>query len=121
MYLLNNVNYSKIYQIHEKINKKVYFKWNWVYLSRRPYKILSEDVYKKWNDMKFENTSIIVPNWYDAYLKTYYGDYMEPVVREWWHNCRYSVDVPYNDIIKWFDKNKSNYDNYNNCSNLFLL
>ena len=117
----NKINYSRIYQIHENISKKVIFKWENVYSAGFPYRFYSKSMYNKSHDVKFENTSINIPDWYDVYLKKAYWDYMKPVIYEWWHNCRYSVEKSYKDIIKSFNKNKSNEDNYNSCKDLFVL
>lgn len=111
----------KIFKLHEYLSKKVFFKWDKIYIWWRPYKLFNKNIFNKSHDVKFENTTICIPNWYDEYLKQVYGDYTKPVIRPWGHNCWYSVDKTYKDIIKTFDKSKSNEENYNNCKDLFVL
>lgn len=120
-YIFKKIDYAKIYQMREKISKTTLFKWKNIYTAAIPYRFYPEDIYDKSHDCKFENSTICIPDGYDVYLKIAYWDYMTPVIFQWWHNCRYSVDKPYKDIIKLFDKSKSNEDNYKDCKCLFLL
>ena len=115
------IDYSKVFKIHEAIAKKVILKWEKVYSAGFPYRFFPNNTYNKSHDVKFENTLISIPDGYDTILKIAYWDYMKPVIYQWWHNCRYSVEKSYKDIIKYFDKNKSNEDNYKNCKDLFVL
>ncbi len=119
--IFKKINCRKIYKIHENIAKLTFFKWNYVYNASELYLYHNENIFK-YNEYKvFENSSISVPIWYDKYLKKAYWDYIKPIIYEWWHHCRYSVDKSYKDIIKTFDKSKKNEDNYNNCKDLFVL
>ncbi len=111
----------KLLQLYDKINKKVFFKWKDVYSAWFVYRYFPKNIYDKSHTVKFENTTINIPDWYDVYLRTSYGNYMKPVISQWWHHCRYSVDESYKNIIKWFDKSKTNEDNYNNCNSLFVI
>lgn len=120
-FIFGNFNYSKIHKIHEKISKKVFFKGENIYTGRCPWIYYPKNIFDKSHNVKFENITICIPDWYDEYLKITYGDYMEPVIFPWWHNCRYSVKKSYKDIVKTFDKLKSNQENYDNCKDLFLL
>ncbi len=120
-FLFWKINYLKVYHLHEKITKKVIFKWEDLYFSRNPYKNFPKNIFDKSHEVRFECTTINVPNRYDEYLKRAYGNYNEPVVRKWWHSCWYSVDKSYKEIIKWFDSAKSNEENYKSCKYLFTL
>ncbi len=120
-FISKKVDYLKVRQLFENINKKVFFKWKNVYIGFFYNRFLHKEIYDKSHDVKFENTTICIPDWYDNYLKTVYGNYMKPIIRSWWHNCRYSVDKSFKDIIKTFDKFKTNEENYKNCNNLFIL
>ena len=120
-FTLGRINYSKLHKIHEKISKKVIFKGEDIYTGRCPWLYYPKNIFDKSHSAKFEKTTICIPDWYDEYLKITYGDYMKPVIFSWWHNCRYSVDKSYKDIIKIFDRSMSNEQNYNNCKDLFLL
>ena len=120
-YIFSWVKQSKIYQLHEKISKKVLFKGNDVYSWFYPFLFLPDKVYNNFHNVKFENTLISIPDWYDVWLKTRFNDYMTPVIYEWWHHARYSVDESYKNIIKTFDKKRLNEDNYNDCELLFTL
>lgn len=119
--IFRKIDCSKIYNIHKKISKKVFFKWNKIYTWYSSCRFFPGNVYDKSHSTNFENTTICIPDWYDKYLRPLYGDYMKPVIWKWWHHCRYSVDKSYKDIIKTFDRSKSNEDNYNNCKSLFAL
>ena len=119
-YVFRKINCKKLRQIYEKINKKVFFKWKQIYTASIIYRYYPESIYYKSHNVKFENIDICIPNWYDEYLTIAYGNYMKPIIDSW-HNCWYSVEESYKDIIKWFDKNKSDTDNYNSCKSLFLL
>ena len=120
-FIFSKIDTFKIYQLHEKIAKKLFFKSKNVYSAWFPYRFFPKNIYDEFHNVKFENTTICIPNWYDVYLKTSYGEYMKPVMDLSWHHCRYSVNKSYKDIIRPFDKNKSNEENYNNCDSLFLL
>jgi len=120
-FIFKKINTSKIYNLHEKIAKKVFFKSKNVYSAGFVYRYFPAFIYEKAHNINFENTTICIPNWYDVYLKTSYWDYMKPIIYQWWHSCRYSTEISYTDIIKWFNKSKSNEENYNNCKSLFLL
>lgn len=120
-FIFKKISCSKIYKIRENISKKLFFKWNKIYTAYCPYRFFPVDVYDKSHNEKFENTTICQPDWYDTYLKILYGDYMKPVIYQWWHHCWYSINKSYKDIIKTFDRNKSNEENYNNCKSLFVL
>lgn len=120
-FIFKKIDYAKIYEIREKISKKILLKWNNVYSAGVVNRYFPSSIYDKSHDVKFENTTINVPDWYDVYLKKAYWDYMEPVIYEWWHNCWYSLVKSYKEIIKTFDKSKTNEDNYNDCKDLFTL
>ena len=119
--IFNKCDYLKLYKIHEKLAKKVLFKWESVYLASFTNRFYPANVYNESHIWKFENTTICIPNWYDNYLKIAYWDYMTPVIREWWHNLYYSVNNSYIDVIKLFDKSKTNKENCSNCNLLFTL
>ena len=119
--IFEKINFSKVYQLHERISRKTLFKWENVWSVWFPYRFFPKKIFDKSHDVKFENTTINIPNWYDVYLKIAYGDYMKPVIFQWWHDCWYSADKSYKDIIKWFNKSKSNEYNYSNCKSLFIL
>ena len=112
---------SRLRRIYEKVTKKTIFKWKNVYNVYCTYVFFPKNIYNKSSIVKFENTTVCIPNWYDTCLKIKYGNYMKPIIDTWWHHCRYSVEESYKDIIKSFDKSKTNEDNYNNCKSLFLL
>lgn len=120
-FIFSQIDYFKVYQIHEKITRKTLFKWNEIYNWWCPYKYYPTNIFNESLEVKFENTTIYIPGWYDVYLKKAYWDYMKPIIREWWHHCRYSVTKSFKDIVKTFDRSKSNEDNYNNCEDLFTL
>ena len=120
-YIFNMVDSSKIYKIHEKIAKKVYFKSEMVYTAAFVYRFYPVSIYDKFHDVKFENTTICIPDWFDKYLRIAYWDYMKPVIWQWWHFCRYSVGKSYKDYIKHFDRFKTNEDNYKKYESLFVL
>lgn len=120
-HLLKNINCEKIWKIQDSIDKKIFYKWNDVYHWFNKYLFYPESIYKESNDVKFENTTICVPSWYHVFLKSMYNDYNKPVINKWWHKFWYSVDKSYKDIIKTFDKTKSNEENYKNCKDLFTL
>ena len=120
-YIFNGINSLNILKLHEKISKKTFFKSKMVYTAAFVYRFYPVCIYDKFHDVKFENTTICIPDWFDKYLKIAYWNYMEPVIRQWWHFCRYSVDKSYKDYVKWFDKLKTNEENYNNCDSLFSL
>ena len=119
--IFSRIDCTKVYNLHERIGKKVFFKWNKIYESIFLHRFYPENIYNSFQETSFENTTICIPKWYDTYLKIAYWDYMTPIIFKWWHNCRYSVDKSYKDIIKTFDKSKSNEENYKNCKELFLL
>ena len=119
--IFGKINTSKLLKIYNKINEEVLFKWDQIYTAFNTYRLFPASIYNKSHDAEFENTTICIPDWYDTWLKIAYWDYMEPVIFPWWHNCRYSVNKSYKDIIKTFDKSKSNEENYRNCKDLFVL
>ena len=115
------INCSKLCDIYEKISRKVFFKWWDIYTGWCSCLYYPENIFDKTHDTEFEKTTICIPDWYDKYLTMVYGDYMKPVIFDWWHSCRYSVKKSYKEIIKWFNKNKRNEENYNNCNDLFSI
>ena len=113
-------NYNKTYKILERILKFNIFEWKNIHMFT--HRFFPVSIFNNSHEIKFENTNINIPNQYETFLKiTYWKDYMKPVIWEWWHNCRYSVKKSYKDIIKQFDKSKPDNENFNNCSELFLL
>ena len=119
--IFSKVDCSKIHKLHDKISKKVFFKWKNIFTAGCVYRFFPANIYDNSYIGKFEDTTICIPNWYDTFLKILYGNYKEPVIWKWWHNCRYSVDKSYKDIIKTFDRSKTNEENYNNCKSLVVL
>lgn len=120
-YVFRKINCWKVYKLHEKIAKKVFFKWDKIYNWWCPYQYYPKNIFNEFHNVEFENTTICIPDWYDTYLRIAYWNYMKPIVWEWWHHCRYSIDKSYKDIIKSFDKWQSNEENYNKCKDLFAL
>lgn len=120
-FIFYKVDYLNLYNIRENIAKKVFFKWQKSYNAFCLNLFFPTCIYDKSSEVGFESTSIRIPDWYDKYLTMRYGDYMKPEIRQWWHNLHYSVSKPYKDIIKAFDKSKSNEENYKNCKDLFVL
>lgn len=120
-FIFKKIDCSKIYELHEKISKKTLLKSENVYSSTFLFKYFPKKIYDKSHEVVFEGTTINIPDWYDTYLKIQYGDYMKRVIAEWGHFCKYSVTTPYKDIIKSFDKTKSNEENYNNFKDFFIL
>ncbi len=62
------VDSDKLYNLHEKISKKTFFKSNNIYNTWCPYKLYPIDIFDGWHDEPFENTTIRVPDQYDKYL-----------------------------------------------------
>lgn len=120
-FMFSKVSYPKVYKLHERISKKVFFKWKNMYSAAFVSRYFPKSIYNNIQTAEYETTTVSIPSWYDEYLKTTYGNYMEPIIFEWWHDCRYSVDKSYKDIIKNFDKIKSNKENYKECKDLFVL
>ena len=120
-FVFGKINWDKIYEIHEKIMKKVFFKWKNVFSAGFVYRYFPESIYKSSHMWEFEDTLINIPDWYDIYLKSAYWDYMKPVIYEWGHHRRYSTDKSYKDFIKTFDRSKSNEENYKNWKSLFTI
>ncbi len=120
-FVFKHIDWLKIYKMHEKISKKVIFRWDQIYTWWCPYLFYPKNIFDKYHDVKFESTTICIPDWYDVYLKKQYWDYMKPVMRQWWHNSWYSVNRSYKEIIETFDRAKTNEDNYDNCEYLFVL
>ena len=120
-FIFKKINIKKISHLYEKISKKILFKWQNVIAGRCPWKYYPKNIFDKSHSVVFENTTICIPSWYDKYLKLTYWDYMTPVIFEWGHSCYYSVDLPYKDVIEWFDKSELNEQNFNNCKSLFRL
>jgi len=120
-HIFKKIDSYKICQIHERISKKTFFKWDYIYTGFCPYIFYPKRIFDKYYDIQYENTCITIPNWYDTYLRITYGDYMKPVIYNELHGCRFSVNKSYKDIIKTFDKFKTNEENYKNCWFLFLL
>ncbi len=116
-----NINYQEVFLLHKKINQNVIFKWEKVYTPFITSRFFPFSIFSWSHIVKFEDTTINIPNWYDEWLRIAYWDYMKPVIFSWWHNCWYSIDKSYKDIIKTFDKSKSNEENYKNCKDLFVL
>ncbi len=112
-------DFLKICEIQEIIIKKIFFKWNDIRMFWNRY--FPKSIFNKSHDINFENSTICIPNSYDEFLKITFGDYMKPIIYEWWHNCWYSVNESYKEIIKWFDKSKTNEENYKTCKDLFIL
>ncbi len=119
-FVFKKIDCSKLYQIHEKISKKAFFKWSDIYFVWNPYMFFPKYIFDTSYDVVFENTTIPIPTWYNEYLRILFGDYMIPV-SYWWHECRYSVEKSYKEIIKMFDKSKSDKYNFTTCKSLFKL
>ena len=120
-HLFGRVDWEKIRKMYQSLNKNTLFKWDNVYKHWHLFIDFPSSIYKKSYEINFENITINVPDNYDTYLKRMYWEYMNPVIYPWWHNCRYSVDKSYKDVIKSFNKSRSNEDNYNSCKDLFSL
>lgn len=120
-YLFKLIDYKKVLKIYDKLHKFVIFKWNSVFKIWHLYFDFPLSVYKTSHEVKFENTTINIPDGYRTYLKKFYWDYMKPVIYPWWHFCWYSVDKSYLEIIKNFDKSKSDEENFSGCKDLFVL
>ena len=119
--LFRKHNLLRLVKILNTINKKVLFKWKKVYTPYKTYRFFPDYIFHKSDIVKFENTTICIPEWYDIWLRTEYWNYEKPVIFRGWHNRRYSVSNSWKEIIKTFDKSKSNEENYKNCKDLFTL
>lgn len=120
-FIFKKIDYKRLSHIYQKINKKVFFKWEKVIAGWCSRKYYPAKIFDKIRDVYFENTTISICNWYNEYLKITYWDYMKPIIFEWWHSIYYSVNLSYKDIIKWFEKNKKNQQIYSDCKSLFML
>ena len=113
------IGFLRTCKIQEKIIKSIIFEWNNIRMFCDRY--FPKSIFNKSYDVKFEKTTICIPDSYDRFLTITYGDYKKPIIYEWWHNCRYSVNESYKNIVRWFDESKWDEENYNNCKSLFIL
>ncbi len=119
--IFKKINYLHINNIYKKINKLILFKWKDIYSAYLIDRFFPKEIYRTSEEYKFEWTTICVPIWYNTRLTKSYGNYKIPVIFKWWHNCWYAIDKSYKEILKTFDRSKSNEENYKNCKDLFVL
>ena len=119
--VFGKISPNTLINFNHRINKINIKKWKKVYTPYITNRFFPDSIFATSHNVKFETTTICVPDWYDEWLRIAYWDYMKPIIFPWWHNCRFSVDKSYKDIIRTFDKSKSNEENYNSCKDLFTL
>lgn len=79
----NNYYISKFEKLMNKYDfkksKRIFYAWRLSFSYKRTikYSIFDSNIFNSIISHKFENTSIMIPNGYDLYLKKCYGDYMK--------------------------------------------
>ena len=61
-FLFKKIDSKKIYNLHERISKKTFFKSDKIYNTRCPYKFYPVNIFDKSHDVEFETTTICIPD-----------------------------------------------------------
>lgn len=103
-------NYNKIYLRYDNFCKKTLFVDKLHVVDRCECFQFFYDIkdLKSISEVDFENIKICIPQWYDNILRRLYWDYSNPVIWDGGHNCLYSTEKWYKEIIQnWeIDVNK---------------
>lgn len=101
-FLFKFSNYDNIYNMYDNLCKKILFPDKSRVVARCESFNLCYNVkdFDKVKETPFESINIYIPIWYKNILRRLYWDYSKPVIWEWWHNCFYSVENSYNEIVK---------------------